>query len=41
MVCPVRENPSQLVADMSPVKNTVGSEHEIRLVGDLTVGQVG
>uniref|UniRef100_A0A8R1XV92 Uncharacterized protein n=1 Tax=Onchocerca volvulus TaxID=6282 RepID=A0A8R1XV92_ONCVO len=41
MVCPVRERLSQSTGDMSSPMNSVGSEQEIRLVGDLTVGQVG
>lgn len=40
MVCPVRERLSQSTGDMSSPMNSVGSEQEIRLVGDLTVGQV-
>ncbi|KAM3727354.1 Filamin-C [Dirofilaria immitis] len=41
MICPVREKPSQLTGNISSPINTGGSEREIRLVGDLTVGQVG
>lgn len=40
MVCPVSEKPSQLTAVMPESMNAAGSEQEIRLVGDLTVGQV-
>ncbi|VIO89186.1 Uncharacterized protein BM_BM2319 [Brugia malayi] len=41
MVCPVREKSSQLAAAMSSSMNAVGLEQDMRLVGDLTVGQVG
>ncbi|KAL3990483.1 Filamin/ABP280 repeat family protein [Acanthocheilonema viteae] len=41
MVCPVRGRSSQSIAGMSGSMNTGGMEQEIRLVGDLTVGQVG
>ncbi|CAG9538606.1 unnamed protein product [Cercopithifilaria johnstoni] len=41
MVCPVRERSSQMIADMSGSMNTAESDQDIRLVGDLTVGEVG
>lgn len=40
MVCAVRERSSQLLEGAPGSVNTAGSEQEIRLVGDLTVGQV-
>lgn len=41
MVCPVRERSSQpLAAVTQPMAPAAPIEEEIRLVGDLTVGQV-
>ncbi|VDN04794.1 unnamed protein product, partial [Thelazia callipaeda] len=41
MICPVREKVMPAISAVKPLKSSAGWEQEIRLVGDLSEGQVG